>query len=56
MEQKIKDYRSKFANATKEELEKEKIRLNEEIGKMVFNSDLFLYTAIIEALLEAKGE
>jgi hypothetical protein len=55
MEEKIKKYRSQFKNATKEELQQEQERLNQEIGKMVFNSDLFMYAAIIETLLNEQN-
>jgi DUF438 domain-containing protein len=55
MEEKIKKYRSQFKNASKEELQQEQERLNQEIGKMVFNSDLFMYAAIIETLLNEQN-
>jgi hypothetical protein len=53
-EKSIADFRSKIDNFTLEELQSEKRKIDNDISKMILNSDLILKAAILETKIEEK--
>lgn len=53
-EKSIADFRAKIDNFTLEELQSEKRKIDNDISKMILNSDLILKAAILETKIEEK--
>lgn len=52
----IADFRVSLANLSKTELEDMKKKLEKEISKMIMDNELILKMAVVEGLLQEKGE
>ncbi len=53
-EKSLADFRAKIDNFTLEELQSEKRKIDNDISKMILNSDLILKAAILETKIEEK--
>ena len=53
-EKSLADCRAKIDNFTLEELQSEKRKIDNDISKMILNSDLILKAAILETKIEEK--
>lgn len=52
----IADFRVSLTNLSKTELEDMKKELEKEISKMIMDNELILKMAVVEGLLQEKGE
>ena len=52
----IVKFRNSLANLTLEELEDKRNKLQEQIAKMILDSDITMQIAIVEAKIKEKGE
>ena len=53
-EKSLADFRAKIDNFTLEELQSEKRKIDNDISKMILNSDLIIKAAILETKIEEK--